>query len=1024
MLAWPAFLAILGLLFSAAPAVSDTPVALYESLAGNINITGTGGTLRTNMDGVNSCSVTNSGTMTLSGIPAGATVRTAYLYWAGSGGDPQGGVGPDYNVTFNGTAVTADRTYTAWYLAGFNLYFFSGVKDVTSLVTGNGNYTFADLTVQNTNVPGGGQYCANAAVLSAYSLLVIYDDPAEALHVVNIWEGFQTYRGASITLTPTNFQVPTPAPVTALSSRILLVTWEGDSGNSGALGGFTENLTFCSPTPCAGVALTDAYNPLNNQFNSTVDIPPSGPFSGINTTWGLDMDMYDLTSRLPAGAASAQSVYSSGGDLVILSNQTMAIVNVPVADLEITKSHSGNFTVGQNGVYTIEVLNNGPNSATGVITVTDTLPAGLTYSSATGTGWACGAVGQDVTCTRPGPLANGASAPAISLTVSVGAAAYPSVTNTASVSNPTFDNVAANDSSSDLTTVLAPDLSTSTKTWLDLNGGDQNPTDIIRFTITVIESGGAAASGVSLTDTLPATLVTPAMVSCPVGATCNFAGQTLTATNLSLPASGSVTVVFDATIAGGTPAGTLINNTATITNPAGPGATAVAQTIIVSASSIAQSGNKPLYLYDTTSAPAFMLSRTPMPTTPAAVVTIPRGNNIQAWTLSPALQSSVTITTNVPVELWLSTNNTRTYTIPVTLLCGATTVATQTLAIALVNGQPPTLYTFNLPRGTPYTCAAGNSWVLTVTNTEGGTGGGRNLLVYPAPSAGNTSKAVLRSENVINVDSVSIYNAAYPGGSLLATSPSGTTVYVRSTVSDPFGSYDITAASIVITDSTGTVRVNNAAMTQVFDSGAATKTYQYTYAIPASGPAGAWTFRVSAVEGTEGTVSDFEAIGFPIYIPTPNILTLKSVVVVSDPVNTGPPYRSIPGAVMQYTVTASNQGNGATDAGSVVLVDPIPANTEMFVNDLGLPGSGPVAFANGTPSSGLTYSFINLGSGADSIEFSNTAFPYAYGYTPVPDGNGFDGNVTSIRITLGGAFAFSAGAPYPSFTLQFRVRVK
>jgi len=503
---------------AAVPAHADTPVTLYESLAGNINITGTGGTLRTNPDGTNSCSVTNNSSMTLSGLPAGATVLRAYLYWAGSGGDPVGGVGPDYNVTFNGTSVTADRTYTAWYLNGYNLYFFGGVKDVTAQVTGNGVYTFADLTVQNANVGGGGQYCTYAAVLSAFSLMVVYSDPAETLHVVNIWEGFQSYRGASITLTPTNFIVPTPAPATPLSSRILILTWEGDSGNSGALGGFNENLTFCSPAPCAGAALTDAYNPVNNQFNSTVDIPPSGPFSGMNTTWGQDIDMYDITSLAPAGAASAQSVYSSGGDLVILMNQTMSIPNVPVADLSLTKSHVGDFTVNTNGVYTLDVTNNGPNDATGTITVTDTLPAGLTYVTAVGTGWTCGAVGQAVTCTRPGPLANGASAPAITLTVSVGAAALPGVTNTVSVTSGAFDNVVGNSTNvGDPTTVvlMLPSLTVvkSVQAFSDPINGTTGPKSIpgsvMQYTISVTNSGagGVDSNTTVVTDAIPADTV-------------------------------------------------------------------------------------------------------------------------------------------------------------------------------------------------------------------------------------------------------------------------------------------------------------------------------------------------------------------------------------------------------------------------------------------------------------------------------------------------------------------------------------
>lgn len=1012
--------AVIVLLSSSVSAFADTPVSLYQSLAGNINVTGTGGTLRTAADGVNSCSVTNSGSMTLSGLPAGATVRTAYLYWAGSGGDPQGGVGPDYNVTFNGTAVTADRTYTAWYLAGYNLYFFGGVKDVTALVTGNGVYTFADLTVQNANVGGGGQYCTSAAVLSAYSLLVIYDDPAEILHVVNIWEGFQGYRGAAITLTPTNFTVPTPAPVTALSSRILVLTWEGDSGNSGALGGFNENLTFCSPTPCAGVALTDAYNPLNNQFNSTVDIPPSGPFSGIDTAWGNDLDMYDLTGRVPAAAASAQSVYSSGGDLVILMNQTMSIANVPVADLAITKTHSGDFTVGMNGVYTIGLANNGPSDATGTITVTDTLPAGLTYVSAVGTGWACGAAGQTVTCDRPGPLANGASAPNITLTVSVGAASYPSVTNTVSATSGSFDNVAGNSTNvGDPTTVLAPDLSTSTKTWVDLSGGDQDPGDTLRYTITIIESGGAAAGNVSVADTVPATLTGLSVANCPAGATCNVAGQTLSVSNVSISANGSVAVIFDVTIAGGTPVGTLIDNTATITNPVGPGAAPAAPTVIVSQSSIPQSGNKPLYLYG---APGLQLSRTQTPGTPAYV------NLLEAqtvtWTQTPVLQANSTldpsVNPNVPVNLYLASNNAggQNRDITVSFVCSSGgTVLTANRVIFLSTAVTP--QTFNLPLGAPLTCAAGNSWRLTIRNNTTG-GGSRELRVYPV-SGGNISRAVLPTTTVINVDSVTVFDAVYPGGNSLVTTPTGTTVYIRSVISDPFGSFDITGASITITDSLGAVRVNAAAMTEAADSGALIKTYEYAYPVPAGGPAGNWTMRVAGSEGTEGTISDFAQIPLDVYIPMPNIMIIKSAQIVSDPYNGGVNPQAIPGATMLYDITVTNQGNGTADA--VTVGDAVPANTGLRVADIGAPGSGPVAFIDGATASGLSYSFLGLGSGVDNLEFSNDNGA-TWNYTPVADGNGLDTAVTNIRTPLTGTFSAAAGPNQPYFVLRFQVVVK
>ena len=52
-------------------------------------------------------------------------------------------------------------------------------------------------------------------------------------------------------------------------------------------------------------------------------------------------------------------------------------------------------------VYQVDVANAGPSDAAAV-TVTDTLPAGVTFVSATGTGWTCTNAGNvSVTCTRP-----------------------------------------------------------------------------------------------------------------------------------------------------------------------------------------------------------------------------------------------------------------------------------------------------------------------------------------------------------------------------------------------------------------------------------------------------------------------------------------------------------------------------------------------------------------------------------------------------------------------------------------------
>jgi hypothetical protein len=151
-----------------------------------------------------------------------------------------------------------------------------------------------------------------------------------------------------------------------------------------------------------------------------------------------------------------------------------------------------------------------------------------------------------------------------------------------------------------------------------------------------------------------------------------------------------------------------------------------------------------------------------------------------------------------------------------------------------------------------------------------------------------------------------------------------------------------------------------------------------------------------------------------------NLVIVKSAITLSDPVNGGANPKSIPGAFKLYTVVVTNQGLGASDNDTVRLADPIPPQTELVVSNWS--GSGPVLFTQGTPTSGLTYTYTSLGSGADSLEFSNDNGT-TWSYTPTPNGNGTDPAVTNVRISPTGAFAARV-VTAPSFTIQFRVRVR
>jgi hypothetical protein len=106
----------------------------------------------------------------------------------------------------------------------------------------------------------------------------------------------------------------------------------------------------------------------------------------------------------------------------------------------------------------------------------------------------------------------------------------------------------------------------------------------------------------------------------------------------------------------------------------------------------------------------------------------------------------------------------------------------------------------------------------------------------------------------------------------------------------------------------------------------------------------------------------------------------------------------------------------------VFITDPVPTNTKLRVNDLGGACSGPVIFTNGSPSSGLTYTFTSLSSSTDDLSFSNNGGA-SYTYTPTAGTDGCDANVTNIQVNPKGTFAL-AGAGNPSFSLTYQVCVK
>jgi len=153
----------------------------------------------------------------------------------------------------------------------------------------------------------------------------------------------------------------------------------------------------------------------------------------------------------------------------------------------------------------------------------------------------------------------------------------------------------------------------------------------------------------------------------------------------------------------------------------------------------------------------------------------------------------------------------------------------------------------------------------------------------------------------------------------------------------------------------------------------------------------------------------------------PTLLVAKTVAPTSDPINGATNPKSIPGSVQLYNLRVTNQGSGPVDNNAVVVVDPVPVNTKLFVGNLGGAGSGPIAFVNGSPSSALTWTFTALNSTTDDVDFSNDGGA-TWTYVPVPDANGYDAAVTTLRLRPKGTMPGNAGGN-PYFELRFRVTV-
>lgn len=306
------------------------------------------------------------------------------------------------------------------------------------------------------------------------------------------------------------------------------------------------------------------------------------------------------------------------------------------ADVSITKSVSpSQLTAGADGTYSLVARNTGPSSARTVV-VGDTVPAGLTVTSASFAGGSCTVTGQQVSCTRP-TLASGATAEVV-LRVRVAADQVDDIVNTSSVSTSTTDPTPGNNSSTITTEVVeAADLQVvKTVDQRSVVAGTG-----LTYTISVINNGPSVATGTVLTDTLPTGLTF--LDSTTTAGSCTASGQTVSCTLGSVAPGSPVTVTVSARLGRGF-AGASVSNTASVSSPtpdpdpANNGGS-VTSTVTTSADiSLAKSAS-PSTLVPGTTVTYTLTATNQGPSTAAGVVvtdTVPDGITITSATWGPA----------------------------------------------------------------------------------------------------------------------------------------------------------------------------------------------------------------------------------------------------------------------------------------------------------------------------------------------------------------------------------------------------
>jgi uncharacterized repeat protein (TIGR01451 family) len=325
------------------------------------------------------------------------------------------------------------------------------------------------------------------------------------------------------------------------------------------------------PTPVTNVSVTDTFS--NATFVSATSVgsctgtgPVTCAIGSLAANQSVNVSL-TLNASSPVTIANGASVTATEFDPNTANNNTgnANTTVLPAADLSITNTASGNpVNAGSALSFVLSVSNAGPDATSGTITVSNTVPTGVTGATGSGPGWTCGAQsGTVVTCTSGTSISASSSAPP--LTISMAAPANGPAIDSASVSASTSDPIPGNNTASQTVTITPKaDLSITKNTS---SGGIAGQSMV--YTVVVTNNGPSSAAAVSVADTTPAGLTfvsnsggCTSAYPCALGTLTNGQSVTITSTYSIAPSAAGSTITNTASVSSTTADPSAANNTA------------------------------------------------------------------------------------------------------------------------------------------------------------------------------------------------------------------------------------------------------------------------------------------------------------------------------------------------------------------------------------------------------------------------------------------------------------------------------